>query len=115
MQLTAPLDTPIGRLWTVVSPAGLVAISRGELAIGMTEAEVLAATESCYLDRRDELEPGWYWQDAPVETQALMIEAFSEIERPGVSEDAQGKKVDELKSSNPSFSTSFLKKINKKS
>lgn len=31
MQLTAPLDTPIGRLWTVVSPAGLVAISRGEL------------------------------------------------------------------------------------
>lgn len=31
MQLTAPLDTPIGRLWAVVSPAGLVAISRGEL------------------------------------------------------------------------------------
>jgi methylated-DNA-[protein]-cysteine S-methyltransferase len=31
MQLTAPLDTPVGRLWVVVSPAGLVAISRGEL------------------------------------------------------------------------------------
>jgi methylated-DNA-[protein]-cysteine S-methyltransferase len=39
----APLDTPIGRLWVVVSPRGLVAITRGEVPPPDAELDPAAA------------------------------------------------------------------------
>lgn len=40
---------------------------------------------------------GWRWDEAPIETQALLIEVFSQINVPNRSEEAQQKIVDELK------------------
>lgn len=46
MQLTAPLDTPIGRLWVTISGRGLVAIDRRDLppAAAALDPVALAAT-----------------------------------------------------------------------
>jgi uncharacterized protein YfaS (alpha-2-macroglobulin family) len=43
--------------------------------------------------------PGWYWYQSPVETQALMIEAFAEIESidKSISSEARQTTVDELR------------------
>ncbi len=42
MHLTAPLDTPIGRLWVVTSPAGVVSIERGDLPPSSAEVDSAA-------------------------------------------------------------------------
>ncbi len=44
-----------------------------------------------------ENQPSWRWQEAPIETQSLMIEAFSEISQPDVSVEERTKTVDALK------------------
>ena len=61
MNLTAPLDTPIGRLWVVRSPAGLVAIVRGDLPPPGTDvdedacAPLLAELAAYFAGERREL------------------------------------------------------------
>lgn len=46
-----------------------------------------------------ENQSGWYWYQSPVETQALLIEAFAEIESadPTVSQEVKQKTLDELR------------------
>lgn len=44
-----------------------------------------------------ENKPSWNWNEAPIETQALMIEAFSEIGEEGLSEEENLQTIDRLK------------------
>ena len=40
---------------------------------------------------------GWYWNEAPIETQALMIEAFAEIANNGVNDNEKQETIDKLR------------------
>lgn len=40
---------------------------------------------------------GWYWHEAPVETQALLIEAFAEIDDPEIAQPEKDNTIDELR------------------
>ncbi|MDD2228532.1 MAG: alpha-2-macroglobulin family protein [Candidatus Cloacimonetes bacterium] len=63
---------------------GLIALARHRDGNKVTPAKIIASLKECALHNEEmgmwwKNDGGWFWYQAPIETQSLMIEAFSEI------------------------------------